>query len=334
MQPLYPLTFDLAQLTRDYLWGGSTLKPLVPDYPANQPLAELWVVSDRPKEDRVGTIANGPLAGTTLRQLVQTRSDELLGHVAPVNGKFPLLIKLLDPTQAFSLQVHPPEVVAAEFGHESKTEAWVCLPGTQPTATVVAGLKPGINRSQIERALRTGADLEPLLHHLPVRPGDCLFVPAGRLHSASAGCLIYEVQTNSNTTYRVFDWNRIDPSTGQPRALNITGALRSIDWSDVKPTLATPTIRTEQGAMVETLVDCPLFTLERWTISEETVHSPETARSFDVITPVDRSVTIHSISSVLPLKPLMTALLPASLMTYSIVPSGLTTYLRTFVRFD
>lgn len=332
MDRLYPFTFDPDELTQDQLWGGSKLKHLVPGYPNHQPLAELWVVSDRPEDDRVGRIANGPLAGTTLRDLMEHRSTELLGKVAPVDGKFPLLIKFLDAKQRLSLQVHPPVELAAVLGGEPKTECWTMLEGTDSGAAIIAGLKPDVTQAQFESTLRSGGDLEPLLHTIQPQPGECMFLPSGRLHAIDAGCLIYEVQQNSNTTYRVFDWNRVDARTQQPRALHVEQALQSIDFTDVEPTLQQPVRRQESGSVVETLVDCPYFTLERWTTNQMQTYNPSINGSFDVITVLNGNATITANGQPVDLGEFGTALLPAALEHHELRPSGEVTYLRTYVR--
>lgn len=332
MQLDYPLTFDLSTLWRDYLWGGSKLKALLPTYPADQPLAELWIVSDRPDEERVGVVANGPLRGTSLRNLMTTCADELLGALQPINGRFPVLIKLLDPAQPFSLQVHPTPKVAAKLGGEAKPEFWTFLPGTAATTRLVAGLKHGVTRTMFESILRGGGDLEPLLQELRPSVGDSLYIPAGRVHSCGAGALIYEVQTNSDTTYRIFDWNRVDAKTGQPRVLHIDEALASIDFFDIEPGLESPTRRTEQGATVDTLVDTPLFTVERWTTSQQVHHEPASHQSFEIVTVIEGSASVSGGGEAVTLAQLGTTLLPASVPGYSIDPTGETVYLRTFVR--
>lgn len=332
MQLNYPLTFDLTTLTRDYLWGGDRLKPFVPGYPADQPLAEIWVVSDRPEEDKIGRIANGPLTGTTLRELMKSRPNELLGRVQAINGKFPLLIKFLDVAQRFSLQVHPPKVVAEELGADTKPECWILLPGTANGGRFYAGLRKGVSRKMFEDALRSGNDLKPLLHTVVPNEGDCLNIPAGRLHSALEGTFVYEVQTNSNTTYRVSDWGRLDPKTGQPRAIHIEEALQSINFDDIEPTVETPIARIEQGAQVELLVDTPDFVIERWTVDEPVTLSPSKQGSFDVVTVVSGQLEVQGGGETVTLDQFGTALLPAALTEYSLKHATPCVFLRTFVR--
>lgn len=332
MQSLYPLCFDLTALTQDYLWGGDKLKALVPGFPADQPLAELWLVSDRPTDQRVGTIQNGPLASTTLRTLMEQRPEDIVGRVPTVAGQFPLLVKLLDAKQQLSLQVHPPETAAKQLGGEPKTECWTILAGSDEQASLYAGLKPGVTRAEFETTLRTHGDLEPLLHILKPNPGDCLFLPSGRLHAVGAGSLVYEVQQCSNTTYRVFDWNRVDQRTGQQRELHIDQALASIDFQDAAPAFQHPQLRHLPNATVETLVDCPYFTLERWTTQSPQTFTPAANGSFEVMTVLEGSAVITGNSESVTLRNYGTALVPAELGQYEVATREPLTFLRTFVR--
>lgn len=313
-------------MTQSYLWGGEKLKSLVPQYPAHEPLAEIWAVSDRPEDDRVSVVANGSLAGTSLRDLMAARTDDLLGDAQPVNGKFPLLVKLLDAKERLSLQVHPPASSAAKLGGDPKTECWYFLDGTAPDAQVIAGLKPCVTQETFEAAVAAN-ELEPLLHANPVQPGDCMFLPSGRLHAIDAGCLLLEIQQNSNTTYRVYDWGRVDAKTGQPRALHVSEALASIDFSDVEPGLQQPTRRTEAGSTVQTLVDCPLFTLEHWQSDATAMHALN--RSFELLVAIT-PFSLEGNGEHLDLQPLDVILVPAAVRSYRTLGGG--AYIRAFVR--
>jgi len=312
MQSLYPFLFDLNGMTQSYLWGGEKLqafgKPGIP----NQPLAEVWEVSDRSEDDRISVIANGPLAGKTLRWLMENHQPELLGKAKPINGKFPLLIKLLDAKQQLSLQVHPPQAIATQLGGEPKTECWLLLDNTDLQSTITVGLEHTTDQVEFKAAI-TNDTLKPLINTLPVKTDDCMFLPSGRLHAIGAGCLILEIQENSNTTYRVFDWNRVDPTTNSPRELHVEKALASIDFADIQPQLQQPMPIIETTG--ETLVRCPQFTLERWRVAESNEHQP--MDSFEVITCLTGTLRLISDSTELRLSPLTTSLIPASIASYS-----------------
>ncbi len=253
---LYPLTFH--PLFKERVWGGRKLaelyhKPL----PLGVPIGESWEISDRPGD--VSVIANGPLAGKNLHWLVERHAPELWGATQRPHGRFPLLIKILDARETLSLQVHPPSAKAAELGGESKTEMWY-IADAAPGAKIYAGLKRGATRAEFERKIQAGT-VADCLHRLSVRPGDAMFLPSGRVHAIGAGLVIFEIQQNSDTTYRVFDWNRVGLD-GKPRALHLDQSLASIDFNDFEPAL----IRgepTEKGpANAQTLVSNPLFKVE------------------------------------------------------------------------
>jgi mannose-6-phosphate isomerase len=229
---LYPLTFH--PLFKERVWGGRELERLYHKaLPPLAPIGESWEISDRPGD--VSVIANGPLAGKDLRWLMENHPAELLGPASPHAGRFPLLIKILDARDKLSLQVHPPPREAAVLGGEPKTEMWYIADAT-PGAELYVGLKRGATRAEIERKLQTG-DVAECFHRVSVRPGDSMFLPSGRVHAIGAGLVIFEIQQNSDTTYRVFDWNRVGLD-GKPRALHIKQSLASIDFDDFEPALA------------------------------------------------------------------------------------------------
>jgi mannose-6-phosphate isomerase len=182
-------------------------------------------------------VLDGPLAGRTLHELwTGPERAALFGSRAAGGGdRFPLLVKLLDCTSTLSVQVHPPAEVAPDLGGDPKTEMWYLL-DAEPGAHLFAGLRAGVTRAGFEDDLRAGRDVSGLLHRVDVAPGDAMFVPSGRVHALGAGCLVVEVQQNSDTTYRVFDWNR-PGLDGQPRELHVPESLACIDWDDAEPAL-------------------------------------------------------------------------------------------------
>jgi mannose-6-phosphate isomerase len=198
-----------------------------------------------------------------LHDLWSAHRAEIFGDVSG-GARFPLLIKLLDAQEKLSLQVHPPAAIAAELDGEAKTEFWY-IAEASPTAELFVGLRHGISRAQLEAALDRGAVAE-LVHAIPVRTGDAMFLPSGRLHAVGAGNVIMEIMENSDTTYRVFDWNRRDDQ-GQPRELHIEQAMRSIDFEDYEPKLVAP-----RG---ECLVRDAAFEVEKWNLAAERVVSPD-----------------------------------------------------------
>ena len=231
---LPPLTFE--PIFQERVWGGRRLETLFgKPLPPGQRIGESWEISDRPGATSV--IADGPLAGRDLRWLMENHAGELLGDVPSADGRFPWLAKLLDANEDLSVQVHPPAEVAGELGGEPKTEAWH-IAHAEPGARLIAGLKRGTTRKTFEARLGE-ADFPSCLHEIPARAGDSIFIPSGRIHTLGAGTVVFEIQQNSDTTYRVHDWNRPDLD-GQPRELHLEPALRSIDFTDLEPPALAP----------------------------------------------------------------------------------------------
>lgn len=256
MPPLYPLRF--RPLFRRYLWGGRRLgdvlgKPIGPetDY------AESWEIVDRGPDQSI--VLAGELAGQTLGELVAQRGRELLGRHFP-QDRFPLLFKFLDCQKMLSVQVHPSDEEAARLDPPDlgKTEAWVILQA-EPGSVVYAGLKRGFDRAALEREVHRGTT-ELCLHSFAPQPGDCLFIPAGTVHALGAGLLVAEIQQASDTTFRLFDWNRVGPD-GRPRQLHVEQSLATIDYHRGPVQPQTPRPLATAGAV--RLVECDKFVLDK-----------------------------------------------------------------------
>ncbi|MFL6539197.1 MAG: type I phosphomannose isomerase catalytic subunit, partial [Chthoniobacterales bacterium] len=217
-----PLVF--TPIFKERIWGGRRLESLYGKrLPAEKRIGESWEVVDRADEQSI--VASGPLRGCSLHDLWLHHRAAVFGEVDNAQ-RFPLLIKLLDAEEKLSLQVHPPPDAAAELNGEPKTEFWY-IADARPDADLYVGLKRHSSRDHIEQALETGT-VEEHVHRVNVRTGDAMFLPSGRVHAIGAGNVIVEIQQNSDTTYRVFDWNRVDES-GTPRELHVEQSLRSID---------------------------------------------------------------------------------------------------------
>ncbi len=237
MIPDGPLSF--VPILKERIWGGDSLVRLFgrsasPDLS----IGESWDIVDRPEE--VSVVATGPWKGTSLRELLERFPDEMLGGLPSQAGRFPWLIKILDARADLSLQVHPPASKAERLGGQPKTEMWY-IAQASPEATIHVGLQPGVTRAVFEARTRDGSVAE-CFHRHRVRAGDAMFLPSGRVHALGAGNVVFEVQQNSDTTYRVFDWNRVDKD-GRPRDLHLEQAFESIDFEDTLPALI-PEIRS------------------------------------------------------------------------------------------
>jgi len=253
---LYPLTFH--PILKQRVWGGHKLRDLYSKHvPQGAPIGESWEISDRPED--VSVVAEGPLKGRDLHSLILEHGSALVGNAKLQNGRFPLLIKILDARETLSLQVHPPAHLAAAFGGEAKTEMWY-ITDAEPGAELFVGLKRGTSRGEFETLLRAGR-VDSCFHRVPVRPGDTMFLPSGRVHALGAGLVLFEIQQNSDTTFRVHDWNRLGLD-GKPRPLHVKESLASIDFDDFEPALAAPTIQRHGSVTSRLLVDDPLFRTE------------------------------------------------------------------------
>ncbi len=271
-QPLYPLRF--APMFQYRLWGGRALA----DYmhaalPGDEPIGEAWILSDRP--DFASPIANGPLAGATLSALMQQRKADILGRHAPQFERFPLLLKFLDVEKMLSVQVHPrddqAELIPA--GDTGKTEAWIVLRAREG-ARIYAGLKPGTTPHDLSAL--TAANAGSYLPSFAPEPGQAVMIEAGTVHSLGEGVIVFEVQENSDTTFRLFDWDHVDAKTGKPRELQVDKALAAIDFAQ-GPIEPLPK-RAGQGSGQKLLNDSH-FQLTRWERAEAfSVGAPGEAR--------------------------------------------------------
>jgi mannose-6-phosphate isomerase len=225
---------SFAPIYMERVWGGREFSTqLGRDLPGTQPIGESWEIVDR--EEAQSVVADGPLAGKTLHELWTHHRKEIFGlRHADAGPRFPLLCKLLDARDRLSVQVHPPAAIAPRLGGEPKTEVWYFL-ACDPGSRIYAGLAAGTTRESFAAALQDGT-VEESLHVLPTRTGDSIFIPSGRLHAIGEGNLIVEIQQNSDTTYRVFDWNRVGLD-GKPRDLHIGESMESTDFGDFEPGL-------------------------------------------------------------------------------------------------
>lgn len=253
---LYPFIFQ--PIFKERVWGARNIERLYGKaLPSGHPIGESWEITDR--AEGISMIANGPLAGKTLRWLMEEHRRAVLGNEAAVSGPFPVLVKILDAHETLSVQVHPPADVARQLGGEPKTEMWFITDAT-PDASLYAGLKSGVTRADFEQRLTAGTVAEAL-HQIPTKTGDCLFLPSGRLHAIGAGNVLFEIQQNSDTTYRVFDWNRVGLD-GKPRELHLPQSLASIHFDDFEPELIPNKYSRNEVFAVRYLVDDPLFRVD------------------------------------------------------------------------
>lgn len=264
-----PITFEPLYKTR--VWGGRQLASLYQrPLPDEQPYGESWEVVDREEDQSVVTSLN--YAGKTLNELWKNHREEVFGSGLPESERFPILIKILDCQDDLSIQVHPPAELAPSLKGEPKTEMWY-LAGAEERASLYIGFKGGVTRAQFEQSIHDGT-VADYVHRINPQIGESIFIPSGRLHAIGGGNLIFEIQQNSDTTYRVFDWNRMGLD-GQPRELHIEESLASIDFEDFEPAMDTP-----QG---QTLARCEYFQTDEIELAaSEMIGNPD-ADSFAII---------------------------------------------------
>ena len=249
-----PIVF--APLYMERVWGGRELAArLGRGLPGANPIGESWEIVDR--EDAQSVVRDGPFAGRTMHDLWSAHRKEVFGERHQSSGsRFPLLCKVLDARDRLSVQVHPPAAIAPSLHGEPKTEMWYFLECDRGSR-IYAGLATGTTRESFEQKLRSG-EVEQCLHVLPTKAGDSIFIPSGRLHAIGEGNIIVEIQQNSDTTYRVFDWNRAGLD-GKPRELHLEESMLSTDFADFTPPLS----HVESGVVAE----CEHFRVEKKILS-------------------------------------------------------------------
>ena len=304
---LYPLTFQPA--FKERVWGGRELERLYhKKIPTGAVIGESWEISDRPGDASV--VANGPLAGKDLRWLMENHGQEILGGAKPAaEGRFPLLCKILDARDKLSLQVHPPASKAAELKGEPKTEMWF-IADAAPDASLYVGLKHGVTRAKFEQKISDGS-VADCFHRIPVHAGDTMFLPSGRVHAIGDGLVIFEIQQNSDTTYRVFDWNRVGLD-GKPRDLHIAESLASIDFNDFEPKLVETKFTTDGKIQERSLVNDPLFNVEAWKLKSG-ANGLLKSKKLQIIAVTAGEIEIKSGSTAVNLSAGQFSLIPASL---------------------
>ena len=257
---MYPLRFEPIYQYR--LWGGRHFANLLAaPLPGGGPIGEAWVLSDR--EDRPSHVADGPLKGRTIGELMEQCPVQLMGKLAGRFPRFPLLLKFLDASEMLSVQVHPSDAHAdlIPAGETAKTEAWVVLEAGA-NSRIYAGLKPGTTLDILRCALSHGTAAEHIACFTP-KPGDGVFIPAGTVHSLGGDVVVFEVQRNSDVTFRLYDWGHVDAKTGKPRELEVDQALACIDFTECAGGLVAPVVEATTPVERERLFQCEHFRLWR-----------------------------------------------------------------------
>ncbi len=330
---IYPLAFE--PVFKDYIWGGRNLETKLGRALPPGTVAESWEVAAHPNGQT--KVAAGPLSGYTLDALQARLGERLLGQAADA-ANFPLLIKLLDANRWLSVQVHPDDAYAREHAGElGKTELWIIL-HAEPGAELIYGLKDGVTREQFAQAAANG-QIEHMLHRVSIRSGDAVYVPAGTVHALGPGAIVAEIQQNSDTTYRLYDWGR-SGADGQSRPLHVQQALDVIDWRVVEPEIAPPPVLSSPDGWVREILSdlrtiggaasdlraadgaataCPFFQVERLTGRPGAVWSDICAGdAFQIWAALSGSATLHWAGAPVELRAVSWLLLPAALGAFEL----------------
>ncbi len=318
---LYPLKFQPIYQPR--LWGGTLMEEeLGREVPHEaDPIGESWELVDR--DDEVSVVANGPLAGKTLHELVAHYGRKLIGGKARSTERFPLLVKLIDAGERLSLQVHPDEEACRNLGGtaEPKTEMWYII-AARKGAQILAGLQGRATRQQLTETLGS-PDVEAMLQVYPSHPGDAYFITSGTLHAIGGGNLILEIQQNSDTTYRMSDWGRVD-ANGNPRALHIEQGLRSISFTNrTSPRIAGVSGAAGHNRKFAVVNQCPFFAVDDLRLATTWQDDTTPSGSFHLLSAVNGAVRVGKTDApeeMVLLAAGETLLVPASYGAYVVVP--------------
>ena len=325
---LYPMLFEPAY--NEVMWGGSLLTK---KYARRLPetagaIGESWEIYDRPGSSSI--VSNGKAAGTELHKLVEFFRKDFVGN--NFQGEFfPLIVKLIDAGKRLSLQVHPTTSACRLLGKgEPKTEMWYLL-ASEPGAKIFAGLHPKATKMRFVEELESN-DLENMLQSFDSVPGDAYFIYAGRVHAIGGGNLLLEIQQNSDTTFRVSDWGRVD-ANGKSRELHREEALACIDFTDrTVPHITGVSCKANRNCKYNIVGQCPFFRVDDLKIVEKFHDTTFATGSCHLLSAVNRSFTVGNDRYQTKVPAGMTVLIPAAFGAYDLVPEegeGALTVIRT-----
>ncbi|MBQ7901255.1 MAG: class I mannose-6-phosphate isomerase [Clostridia bacterium] len=316
-----------APVFKQYIWGGSALKDKYNKNIQDNFAAESWEISCH--KDGMSLVAEGEFAGKTLNEVVMSDKENMLGDAGM--EQFPLLVKLLDANDNLSVQVHPDDEYAKvnENGSLGKTEMWYVI-DAKPGAKLVYGLRNGVTKQQFADAIEQGT-LEELLNYVPVKPGDAFFIPSKTLHAIGSGLLIAEIQQSSNTTYRVYDYNRTDAS-GNKRELHTAKALDVTSLEDVEGCeRVVPVPYAAEGAKAGVISCCEFFAVIKYELDGKTTILPP-AKRFEMLVCTEGCAKLGYNGGVMDINAGDSVFIPAALGAYTLEGSG--DILRSFVPAD
>ncbi|HEA22022.1 MAG TPA: mannose-6-phosphate isomerase [Pricia antarctica] len=311
---LYPLKFEPIYQYRP--WGGRQLahflsKPL----PKNEPIGEAWLLSDR--EDCASIVLDGSLKGYTLTDVLKDFPEEIMGKVFTSGNRFPLLLKFLDCKEILSVQVHPSDNQKELIpkGDTGKTEAWVVLE-TGKDSRIYAGLHKGTTKKNLLESIQDKS-ISDRLHSFVPKAGDAVLIQSGTVHALKA-TVVFEVQENSDTTFKLYDWDRIDAKTNKPRDLQIEKALACIDFTKTEIGTVTPIDDAHDPNSKEQLIHCPQFVV--WRTRSTRPFLVGRSGELRILVCIDGKANLKNHTNDYPFHTGEVILLPANLGTCSIEP--------------
>jgi len=322
MSQWYPLRFQ--PLFRRYLWGGRRLETVLrKPIGEGEDYAESWEIVDHGDDQTI--VAAGHQEGKSLGEIVRENGDSLFGRHHP-QKQFPLLFKFLDANRDLSVQVHPNDKQGSKQTPPDlgKTEAWVIM-HADPGSCVYAGMKEGVDRETLQKEIDNGTT-ENCLHRFEPEVGDCIFIPAGTVHALGAGLVVAEIQQSSDTTFRLFDWNRVG-ADGLPRQLHIEQGLNVIDYQKGPVNAVQP--QATAADHIQRLVECDKFVLDRWSFDGE--HSIGGDDRCHVLAVLEGSATLDGDPLGRPIEKGHTVLLPAAAGAVGIVANEKTVLLDAYL---
>jgi mannose-6-phosphate isomerase len=319
---LYPLRF--APIYQYRLWGGRELtKWFKTPLPGDDPIGEAWVLSDR--NDHASTVAEGALKGRTIAQLIEQAPEPMLGKYFRHFSRFPLLLKFLDVQEMLSVQVHPSDSESDLIpkGETGKTEAWVVLEA-KSGSLVYAGLKPGVTPGNLRvLSMQTVNDC---LSNFPPSRGQAIVIDAGTVHSVGKGVVLFEIQENSDVTFRLYDWDHIDPKSRKRRPLQLDQALACVDFAQGQIRPVEPVMESGQPVRRERLFDCSHFKL--WRVQSAVPFTVGAADAPRVLVCLEGLGSVEHIGETYAVEKGAVMLLPASVGVCRFEPTGGVTILE------
>ena len=321
---LYPLVFE--PIYKEMIWGGARLAGKFGRTLPSEHVGETWDVSCR--EAEMSVVENGTLAGRTLGELIAADRAGMLGAALADAETFPLLLKLIDAKDNLSVQVHPDDAYAQRVENlpVGKTEMWYILDAPEDAALII-GLNDGVTEADFRRAVADGT-VEDCLGRLPIQAGDVIFIAAGLIHAITAGVMLAEIQQNSDTTYRVYDYNRMGLD-GKPRALHVEKSIDVTDYAGALRKTTVPGLTVQREGMAVTYyIACPYFAVERLAL-DGCVPCAADGEKFVLLTCTEGEAEISANGASVTLAAGRTAYLPAAMGAYAL--KGQATLLRSYV---